>query len=180
MNQNLRTAPIEPELVDGEPMFDHGDDDLRRAEFVAYWSDSAFEIPGLGVRFGLDPLLGLIPGLGDVLTTVAALYILQVAAQRGVPRVTILRMVANTAVDLLGGAVPLAGDLFDVGWKSNQKNVRLLRRHLTASPRELKRARRRDWLIVGAAAAVVLMALVGSLALTVWLITALVGAISGS
>ena len=95
-------------------------------EMLAHWMDSAFHIPGIGLRFGLDAIIGLIPGLGDTLTSLASLYILNAGRRYGVPRVTMLRMAANIALDYLVGMIPLFGDAFDVVWKANQKNVALL------------------------------------------------------
>ena len=110
-------------------------------ELLAHWMDSAFHIPGIGMRFGLDAIIGLIPGLGDTLTSLASLYILNAGRRYGVPRVTMLRMAANIALDYVVGVIPFVGDAFDVVWKANQKNVALLsgtfcpRRPKSAAPR---------------------------------------------
>lgn len=119
-------------------------------EILAQWMDSIFEIPGLGLRFGLDAIIGLIPGVGDTLTSLASLYILNAARRYGVPRVTMARMALNLAIDYIFGFVPVLGDAFDVYWKANLKNVELLRRHVLATKAEERRARRGDWLFVGA------------------------------
>ena len=79
-------------------------------EALADWLDTVFHIPGIGLRFGLDAILGLIPGIGDAFTSLASLYILHAATRYGVPRVTILRMGLNVAIDFLMGAVPVVGD----------------------------------------------------------------------
>jgi hypothetical protein len=117
-------------------------------ELLAYWMDTAFVIPGLGIRFGFDAIIGLIPGLGDVITSLISLYILAAARRYGVPRVTMLRMAFNIAVDTTVGAIPLLGDAFDVYWKANVMNVALLRRHVLATPDEQRTARRKDTLFV--------------------------------
>ncbi|HJT31461.1 MAG TPA: DUF4112 domain-containing protein [Pirellulales bacterium] len=140
-------------------------------ELLAQWMDSVFEIPGLGIRFGLDALIGLIPGLGDTLTTLASLYILGAARRYGVPRITMVRMAANIALDYVLGAVPLLGDLFDVYWKANLRNVALLRRHLLATPAEERRARSGDWLFVAGLMVLLIMLLVGEVTIA-WLIVA--------
>lgn len=119
--------------------------DLAVVEQLADWLDTKFEIPGLGVRFGLDAILGLFPGIGDAVTSLASFYILAMATRHNVPRVTQARMAANIAVDWLVGSIPLLGDLFDVAWKSNKMNVALLKRHLTATSEEQRRSRRHDW-----------------------------------
>ena len=85
-------------------------------------------MPGTGIRFGLDPVLGLVPGLGDVAGAALSGYLVLLAARLGAPRVVVLRMVANVAVDSVVGSVPLLGDLFDVAWKSNTRNLALLER----------------------------------------------------
>lgn len=110
--------------------------------------DSAFEVPGIGIRFGLDSVLGLLPGAGDLATSLASIYILNSAHQNGVPRITLTRMTLNIAIDLVVGAIPIAGDVFDVYWKSNQRNVELLRRHLVANPATARNLRMGDRLFV--------------------------------
>src|ERR1700683_3797361 len=81
-------------------------------ELLAYWMDTVFYIPGLGIRFGFDAIIGLIPGLGDILTSLISLYLLPAARRYGVPRATLTRMAFNIAVDTIVGAVPLFGDAF--------------------------------------------------------------------
>jgi len=105
-------------------------DPARGARALARLLDSAIRIPGTGIRIGLDPILGLIPGLGDVAGAGMAGYTVLLAARLGAPRSVILRMLGNVALDTLVGAVPLLGDLFDAGWKANTRNVALLERYL--------------------------------------------------
>jgi len=87
-------------------------------------------IPGTKIRFGADGLIGLIPGIGDAITSAISAYIVCEARRLGVPRHLLLRMIANVAIDGMVGAIPVAGDFFDVMFRANQRNVRLLRRHL--------------------------------------------------
>lgn len=112
--------------VGGQPPTDENLDHL------ATILDEVFAIPGTRIRFGLDALLGLIPGLGDAISGLVSSFIIFSAYQRGLPRVTIARMVANVMIDSVVGAIPLLGDLFDVAWKSNRKNVELLKRDTAA------------------------------------------------
>jgi hypothetical protein len=91
--------------------------------------DSAYRVPGTRIRFGWDPLVGLVPGAGDVATSSLALAILYHAIRLGVPRVVLARMALNTLADLAIGLVPFAGDVADVAWKSNTRNLALLERH---------------------------------------------------
>ncbi|MFW8636125.1 DUF4112 domain-containing protein [Cribrihabitans pelagius] len=103
---------------------------LEQLERLAGRMDKAFRLPVIGTRIGWDSILGLIPGVGDALTLLPAGYILISAHRMGVPNTTLARMVANTGIDALIGSIPLVGDLFDIGWKANSRNVVLLRRHL--------------------------------------------------
>src|SRR5215208_4857412 len=100
---------------------------------LSRWMDGIFRIPGLGWRFGLDAIVGLIPGVGDTLTTLLSFYILAAGVRYRVSKITLLRMGLNIGVDYVLGAVPFVGDLFDAAWKSNQMNMELLRRSATVS-----------------------------------------------
>jgi hypothetical protein len=106
--------------------------ELLHLERVAHWMDSRFRVPGTNVRFGLDGLLGLLPGVGDSATALPAAYIVMRARAIGAPPHLQLRMVGNVLMDLLIGALPLIGDLFDFGFKANRRNVGLLRQHFGA------------------------------------------------
>jgi hypothetical protein len=101
-------------------------DALRK---VARLLDTAFPVPGTSARFGLDPILGLIPGLGDLVAPLFTLGLILQARDIGVPGVVLFRMIANVAIDTIVGLVPLAGDLFDFAWKSNVRNLALLEQH---------------------------------------------------
>ena len=111
--------------------------------------DDLFRIPGLGWRFGLDALIGLIPGFGDTASSLASFYILANAVRYGVPKITLLRMGLNLGIDYVVGSLPFVGDLFDAWWKSNRKNLELLRKRATVSPEEARAASAGDWLFVG-------------------------------
>ena len=103
---------------------------VARLDALATLLDTAFILPGTNVRFGFDALIGLVPGIGDAITTAISLYIVHEARQLGAPAHLILRMLANVVVDGFVGAVPLVGDAFDVLWRANRRNVRLLREWL--------------------------------------------------
>jgi hypothetical protein len=92
--------------------------------------DSAFFIPGLNRRIGLDAVIGLVPGVGDAISAALASYIIWEARQLGLPRWKIARMIGNVAVDTAIGAIPLAGDVFDVFFKANERNLRIIHDHL--------------------------------------------------
>jgi hypothetical protein len=104
-------------------------DALRR---MARLFDAAFRIPGTNITFGLDPLLGLIPGIGDLASPVLTMAMLWQAVQFRVPKVVLARMVLNSLIDAGIGAIPLLGDLFDFAWKANEWNMALLERHAMA------------------------------------------------
>jgi hypothetical protein len=129
---------------------------------LAHWLDSVFEIPGVKLRFGLDALLGLLPGLGDTASAIASIYILQASTRFGVSRITIARMTLNIIVDLVFGVIPIVGDIFDVYWKANRQNVDLLRRHLQAQPESKEQIQRSDALFVAAMIASIITVLVVS------------------
>lgn len=99
---------------------------VRRVRLVAALFDDAATIPFIGVRFGLDPILGLLPVWGDLISALAGLYIVYEGWRLGAPAVTLARMVLNVAIDAAIGAIPVVGDLFDVGWRSNTRNLKLL------------------------------------------------------
>jgi hypothetical protein len=137
--------------------------------------DGMFRIPGTGWRVGLDAIVGLIPGVGDFATTAVSFYILAAGVRYRVPKVTLLRMAANVGVDYLLGAVPVVGDLFDAAWKSNQMNVELLRQRASVSAEEATSGRASDWLFLGVILVALLLMLVGSVVVSLWLLTLFVG-----
>ena len=117
---------------------------LASLRHVSRLLDSAFEVPGTSWRFGLDPIIGLIPGFGDLISPLFTVAILVQACQLGVPKVVQARMLINAGLDALVGVVPLLGDLFDVAWKANDLNLALLERHAY----EERRASPGDWAFV--------------------------------
>jgi hypothetical protein len=140
-------------------------------ERLAHWLDTLFEIPGIRLRFGIDALLGLVPGVGDTVSTLASVYILKSASEFGVARVTIARMTLNIVIDLLVGAVPILGDLFDVYWKANRKNIELLRSHMKANPAVERELTRSDGFFVAGMVAVIAVIFIASIAGAYFLIT---------
>jgi hypothetical protein len=103
---------------------------LARLEAMADLLDTAFVVPGTGIRFGFDSLIGLVPGIGDAITTALSLFIVYEAHQLGARPHILARMLTNLAVDGVIGAVPVVGDAFDVAWRANRRNLRILREHL--------------------------------------------------
>ncbi len=142
---------------------------------LSRWMDGLFRIPGVGWRFGLDALIGLIPGLGDTATSLVSFYVLAAGVRYRVPKVTLLRMGFNIAIDYLLGSIPLVGDAFDMFWKSNQMNVELLRKRATVSSEEEREGRISDWLFVGLIILVLIGLLFASIALSLYLLTLIFG-----
>lgn len=111
--------------------------------------DDVFRVPVLGWRFGLDALIGLVPGLGDTSTALVSFYILAAAVRYRVPKITLLRMGLNIALDYVVGSLPVVGDFADAWWKSNRKNLELLQKRATVSAEEARSGKASDWLFVG-------------------------------
>jgi len=115
------------------------EDSIARITALTKLLDSAFLIPGLNRRVGIDAVIGLIPGVGDAISAALASYIIWEARQLGLPRWKIARMIGNVALDTTLGAVPLAGDVFDVFFRANKRNMRIVREHIGRKhgPREI-------------------------------------------
>jgi hypothetical protein len=138
---------------------------LERVRRIATLLDNAVPIPGTSYRVGIDPILGLLPGLGDAIGALMAGYILVESARLGVARSVLLRMLLNIGVDSAVGAIPGVGDLFDFVWKADARNLSLLQRHLDAPVRTRRVS---NGVLVGVGLAVGLLAL-GAVALVVLL-----------
>jgi hypothetical protein len=147
-------------------------------ERLGWLLDDLFRIPIIGWRVGLDALVGLIPGVGDTATTLASLYILTSAVRYRVPKVTLVRMGLNLGIDYAVGALPLVGDFFDAWWKSNQKNIELLRKRATVSASEAREGKVSDWLFVGLIILLLVVLAVGAALVSVFLLMLIAGQIS--
>ena len=101
---------------------------LERLRFLANLLDTCIMLPG-GYRIGIDPILGLVPGIGDLIGAAISLYIVREASKLGIPKWILLRMLANVGVEALIGFVPVLGDVFDAAFKANVRNLRLLDLH---------------------------------------------------
>jgi len=121
--------------------------------------EDRFTVPGTDLRFGLDALIGLVPGVGDAASAAGSAGVFWLALKRGVPRVVIARMALNVAFDALLGSIPLVGDAFDFVWKANRRNLRLVERYPDSA--QPKRARASDYLVMG----LIGLLLVGAVAL---------------
>jgi hypothetical protein len=130
-----------------------GLDDLSR------YLDGLFRIPGTDWRFGLDALIGLIPNVGDTLTSFASFYILLSGVRYGVPKITLLRMALNIGIDYLVGSIPFLGDAFDFFWKSNQRNMDLIRERATGKGKGTKS----DYIFIFVLIGLLVLLLIGSI-----------------
>ena len=145
----------------------------KKTERLGWLLDDVFTVPVLGWRFGLDALIGLIPGIGDTSTSLASFYILVSAVRHGVPKITLLRMAMNIGFDYLLGSIPLVGDVADVFWKSNRKNIALLRKRATVSAEEARAGTLSDWIFVGGIIAGLSILAIGSFLVGIYLLSKL-------
>lgn len=124
--------------------------DLTRARTLARLLDSAVGIPGTPLRIGIDAVLGLIPGAGDMVAAALGGYIVLAAVRHGAPRAVVVRMLANIGIDTVLGSIPVIGDVFDVAYKSNIRNAELLERYATQPEQVVASTRRRQIIVVAA------------------------------
>jgi hypothetical protein len=139
------------------------DQRLDRLRALGRALDTAIQIPGTSYRIGLDPIIGLIPGVGDAAGALLSGYILMQAARYGVPKPMLVRMATNIGIETVVGVVPFLGDLFDAAYKANTRNLRLLEQHL----REPRAARRSSRLFLLLVAVLLALLFAGAIALTV-------------
>lgn len=138
----------------------------QNLEALSHVLDDCFRIPGTRIRFGLDGIIGLVPAIGDVLAGLASCILIFAAWVRGVPYVTLARMVVNLGLDVIIGAVPFLGDAFDIAWKANRRNYKLLIRHIEYP----RRYTWRDWIfLLSLATAIALIFLIPLLVLA-WML----------
>lgn len=145
----------------------HSASSLKRLRQISHLLDNAIRIPGTNYRFGLDPILGLLPGGGDMAGGLLSVYIVFEAMRMGVPAETVGRMGLNIVFDLLSGTVPVLGDLVDVAWKANSQNVALLEKHI-AAPKPSKAS---DKVFAIAVIAALIALVVGIATISLWLVT---------
>jgi hypothetical protein len=145
---------------------------LFQARKLARLLDRAVRIPGTNISFGLDALLGLIPGGGDVAGAIFSSYLILLGSRMGLPAHVLTRMIGNVAIDTLGGSVPILGDLFDVAWKSNTRNLEILEQFADAPMAPGPVVSRR--LVVAAIVVVALLA-IGGITLAILIVKAVIG-----
>jgi len=135
-------------------------------DLLAHVLDDCFRIPGTQIRFGIDGIIGLAPGIGDVLAGLASCVLLLAAWVRGVPYVTLVRMLVNLGIGIVVGSIPLLGDAFDIAWKANRRNYALMTRQI-AEPR---RHTWRDWLFLLAIGAGMMLVLATPVVVLAWIV----------
>jgi hypothetical protein len=139
---------------------------LEKLRSLQWLLDNAYRVPGTNIRFGWDPLIGMIPWVGDVITALFACAIIVQAHHMRVPRVVQLRMVINVLIDILIGVVPVFGDVADVFWKSNTRNFALLERHAAS----VAPASTGDWIFVTGVVALVVLVAIAPLVMVYWFV----------
>ena len=159
MQATLKPEILLPRMRRGSKAFDDENLDL-----LSHLLDDWFRIPGTTIRFGLDGIVGFIPGVGDAIGGIASCIIIFAAWVRGVSYITLARMLANWGIEVLLGTVPVLGNLFDIGWKANRRNYKLL----TSGLADPQGTRRRSWLFFAALCAIFAAMLVLPMLLFAW------------
>ncbi len=152
---------LTPRSVKGSPAFSN-----ENLDVLSHLLDDFIRIPGTPIRFGLDGIVGFIPGLGDILGGLASSIIIIAAWVRGVPRITVARMVANVAIETAVGSVPFIGNLFDIGWRANRRNYKLLAHSLDMPQRHTAG----NWLFIAAVCVVLILLMLVPMLLAGWLL----------
>jgi uncharacterized membrane protein len=139
----------------------------RQLDQFAWLMDECFRIPGVGWRFGLESVLGLFPGAGDLVTGMMSLVLLVRALQFKLPKVVVARMISNTLIDIVIGAIPFIGDAFDFVWKSNTKNMKLFHQYA----QEPKLSTNRHWIFIGSVIGGFVLLFIIIAIFVIWLVT---------
>jgi Domain of unknown function (DUF4112) len=160
-----RTITAKPEILTPRRRMGGSAFDDENLDYLSHLLDDFIRIPGTPIRFGLDGIVGFIPGIGDILGGLASMIIIIAAWARGVPKVTLTRMVMNVAIETAVGAVPVLGNLFDIGWRANRRNYKLL----TSSLVQPEETARRSWLFFGLVCVVLLAMMIAPVLLLGWM-----------
>ncbi|MDR4493223.1 MAG: DUF4112 domain-containing protein [Nitrospirales bacterium] len=160
-----------PDYLSSRPGSSLAHQEIRQlAHWLAQFLDATWIIPGTTIKIGLDPLLGLIPGFGDILSNAVGSLLLFLATKAGVPRIVIARMALNVCINMAMGVIPGIGVVFSIWFKSNLRNAQLLDRHCRSDGRAVALA---DWTYVGAVLGLMLALMVGILGGVVWAVSSL-------
>jgi hypothetical protein len=156
----MKTASIARQLTSNEHL-----------DYVAALLDDMWRIPGTQIRFGLDAVIGWVPGIGDAMAGIASCLIVFASWRRGAPRITLTRMVANILLESTIGAIPVAGDFFHIAWKANRRNYRLLLREKEQPGLNTKR----DWMFLSVLLLMVIVAVGIPIAILIWILQIRIG-----
>jgi hypothetical protein len=140
--------------------------DDKNLDALSHLLDDFLVVPGTKIRFGLDGIIGFMPGIGDIAGGIASSIIIVAAWMRGVAAVTVARMVMNVAIETVGGSLPVVGNLFDIAWKANRRNYALL----TASLDRPRRTKTTSWLVLAGICVVLLGLMLVPLLLMAWVL----------
>jgi hypothetical protein len=162
---------LSPRIKRGGKAFDDENLDL-----LSHVLDDFIRIPGTSIRFGLDGIVGLIPGIGDLIGGIASCIIIIAAWVRGVSYVTVARMVANVAIEVVVGSVPVLGDMFDIAWRANRRNFALL----TGSVDEPRKHTVQSWFFLGALCLVLIALILLPMLLLTWIFGSLMHSLFGT
>jgi hypothetical protein len=162
---------LSPRLKRGSKAFD--DDNL---DLLSHVLDDFIKVPGTSIRFGLDGIVGVIPGIGDLIGGIASCIIIVAAWVRGVSYVTVARMVANVAIEVVVGSVPILGDMFDIAWRANRRNYALL----IGSVDEPRKHTMQSWLFLGGLCLVLAALILLPMLLLTWLFGSLMHGLFGT
>jgi len=167
--------PVQPEVLSPRTRRGRGVFDDENLDILSHILDDFIRIPGTSIRFGLDGIVGLVPGIGDILGGIASCFIIFAAWMRGVPYVVLTRMVANVVIEVIVGTIPLLGDAFDIAWRANRRNYALLTGSLYA-PREQTI---RSWIFLIILFAIMALLMLIPMVLLAWLANGLMHALFG-
>jgi Domain of unknown function (DUF4112) len=149
--------------------------DDENLDILSHILDDFIKVPGTSIRFGLDGIMGVVPGIGDILGGIASCIIIIAAWMRGVSYVTVTRMVANVGIEVLVGSIPILGDMFDIAWRANRRNYALL----TGSLYQPRKYTMQSWLFLAALCIVLAALVLLPVLLITWLMTAAFHALFG-
>ncbi|WP_260703472.1 DUF4112 domain-containing protein [Edaphobacter flagellatus] len=167
--------PAQPEVLSPRVKRARGLFDDENLDILSHVLDDFIPIPGTSIRFGLDGIMGVIPGIGDVLGGIASCIIIIAAWVRGVPYVTLARMVTNVVIEVVVGSVPILGDMFDIAWRANRRNYALL----TGSLYEPRKHTIQSWLFLGVLCTVLFLLMLLPMLLIAWLANGLMHSLFG-
>jgi hypothetical protein len=162
----MMAGEAKPRAISAKPKSQRSSEGLFFARFLADLLDQRFTIPGTNIRIGLDPIIGLIPGIGDAISNLAGSAILLVAARLGLPKVVLVRMGLNIAANAAIGSIPFLGDVFSIWFRSNAKNAQLLERYAAAGEQA---STLKEWALVGVVVLGALLLMIGILIASVYL-----------